>query len=105
MSRSIVSSTSAGVSGVWFVCARFLPASGRVVQRPHRHVRHADVIDALRALPPDEVGEIRHRSRAQRLVPGVARLAPGDRVLHVDEPEEDQVIAKPRTRGRIGRQS
>src|SRR6266511_5781574 len=46
----------------------------RVVQGADGHVRDADVIDAVRPIPPHEVGEVEHRASPQRLVAGVARL-------------------------------
>jgi hypothetical protein len=70
----------------------------RVVERAYRQVRHPQVVHAVGLIPADERGEVGSRARPQRLVARVARLPPGDRILQVDEPEEDQVIAQPRPR-------
>src|SRR5256885_5667761 len=57
----------------------------RVIERPDRHVRDAHVINPVRALPADEVGEVGDRTSAYRLVAGIARLAADDGVLQIDQ--------------------
>ena len=73
----------------------------RIVERPDRHVGDAHVVDAVRPLPADHVGEVVDGARPQRLVPGVARLAADHRVLQVDEAEKGQLVAQRRARRRI----
>ncbi len=77
----------------------------RVVERADGHVRHAHVVDPGGALPADDVGEIRHRAGAQRLMAGVARFAADDGVLQVDEAEEEQLVAKARAHAFVGGQA
>ena len=76
-----------------------------VVQRPDGHVRHADVEHAVGALPADELGQVRRRAGAQRLVAGVARLAADDGVLQVDDAEKEVLIPQPGPDLRVRRQA
>ena len=76
----------------------------RVVERTDGHVRHADVVDAVRPFPADEVRELGDGARAERLVAGVTGLAADDRVLQVDEPQEQQVIGQALANRLVGRQ-
>ena len=77
----------------------------RVVQRPDRHVRHAGIEDAVRALPADMLGEIDHSAGTQRLVAGVARLASHHGVLQIDQPEEQHLVAQLRPHRFVGREA
>jgi hypothetical protein len=97
MSSRTISSTSAAVSGVWFVRLRFFPASGNSSVTAH-------VVDAVRPLPPDEVGQVRDGPGPQGLVAGVAGLPAAYRVLEVDEAQPQQLIAEERADPLVGRQ-
>ena len=68
-----------------------------IVERTDRHVRNAHVIDPVRALPTDEIGEVGNRARPDRLVAGIARLAADHRVLKADESQILQLIGEYRT--------
>src|SRR5205085_3895396 len=46
----------------------------RIIKRSDRHVRHAHIVDALRVVPADVIGEVGDGAGPQCLVPGVARL-------------------------------
>ena len=59
----------------------------------------------MRALPADMLGEIDHGARTQRLVAGVARLAPHHGVLQVDQPEEQHLVAQLRPHRLVGREA
>ncbi len=51
------------------------------------------------------VGQVDDGAGPQRLVAGVARLAADDRVLQVDEAEEQQVVAQERPGALVGGQA
>ncbi len=65
-----------------------------IVQRANRHIRHAGIEYAMGAVPTNEVRQIRHRAGANRLMPGVTRLAASNRVLHIDDTQKTQLIAQ-----------
>jgi hypothetical protein len=51
-------------------------------------------VDTLGSVPADEIGQVGDGAGPQRFVPGVARLPSDDRILQVDQAQEEELVAE-----------